>query len=447
MSASDVTWRSDGRREGLVVGSTPALVLHRAMVEAAAEALRAGVTVQRLAHLRGVDRRDELRRLREDLAAQIKVVKRREANAELTMLDAETDEQRRRGNELVRELQRQRADLEQQLSATDDHVADTLPDVLHGALGEHLLALASLATRDRLDPAAAQAVGDIVRDFTLKPTDARTLHFQFSLRLPLSDGVYLLGPVQGEVSNRSRGSQLDLRGLPSEASRRLSRDDTAALGQVLDQLLVDGRVPTKAVHALQACALPHVPHALLAALRGTDPPAWLPAAWRNPDWIQHLVNVYTDRDFTWSRSLWCVTSTTRQLLTDLVADGPMTVRELQAALAGTSLGPSILTKYSDPAGTTPAAWKPWMPSVVRTGGWQRGGRAPADRGLGPVQCPTCGSAASRIVRVPEIPGDLLCGHCRTAPAAPDLDVPKEYIGLAVGRAQADRAAAGRGATR
>lgn len=242
-----------------------------------------------------------------------------------------------------------------------------------------------------------------------------------TVRLPIEGGIAEVGPIRWPVRSTLRGSgaaQLALGVAPRDDRRR-----PTVVGALMDhgvgrdaaQLLVKG---------------PPQLRALLEADGDVDRlPTWVGPQWRQTAFVEHVLGVYRAKPFPWGQAAYARTDPVRQAIADVLADngGSVFIDEL----------PSLVPHWP---GTRIVGLQIEERRIQRTRPWrapftvaQRDGR----RTLEAIRC-VCGRAAQTVLRVPELPGDLLCS-CGRVPDPerwaldPVVRFPEEYLAMRLPR--------------
>lgn len=258
------------------------------------------------------------------------------------------------------------------------------------------------------------------------------IRWSVDLLVPADGRVVVLGPITGTVSRRGR-----LR--PPVVNTSSSTVNAAILRQQLrHQLGKDKFLSARAAGILALAPFPQLPLAVATALgapslltetafsdsdgRATDD------AWSDPGLIAHLGQVYSELD--WAHKSYISVSRPRQTLVDLTAavGGTLTIEEL--ALFEELLDLPTSSGYLNTLPETGSRARFALPPVIREGDWSRSSPASAAL-IVSRHCLTCSQPATRVVPVPEVPGDLLCGSCFRPPAAPELRFPAAHAELAL----------------
>lgn len=243
-------------------------------------------------------------------------------------------------------------------------------------------ALANLATVDDVaERPVRSAVDQIIKGHYITVEDS-TVTFAFSLRVPVSQGVAALGPITCSLPDRRKtNNDQPTRPFPPEMTRLA--------------LMVLSSHPDTQVHEM----------VLTAATDG---------ATHNDAYIQHMVAVYTSADFQWSSRGWRLDDRERQSLVDIVAR--LGGRALPNAVRTEGIERNRMWRFSR-----------GEDAVLRRSGTWRKGLNDGTRMLSLVPCPHCDGHATVVIRVPEVPGSLLCPTCRRMPTPNSPVFPPTYF--------------------
>lgn len=176
--------------------------------------------------------------------------------------------------------------------------------------------------------------------------------------------------------------------------------------------------------------------AALAVVRnqvlGTELPDWVSAEWREPAFVDWLTKVYLNPEFRWKgNGQYTTTSARRQVVLSIAARlERFTLDDIAAVVPIDSVYSYAILRQDVLRGTNKS--RPWLHCVVDPGG-RKWGELAAFSG---VRC-SCGEVATVVMRVPEVPRDLLCSCLRMPEAeqfeAPGMDpamrFPREYLDM------------------
>jgi len=238
----------------------------------------------------------------------------------------------------------------------------------------------------------------------------------------LADGdVIALGPFTGTVANVA-----DPRA-PAETAGYASGSRLVPDRQRLRVALERTGLPSSLASAAVLAPGLYLPRAL-AGERVIWPEC--PASFDHDRFNRHLLDQW-HRPFVWSAHRYAYPNQKRQTLTDLVAalGGRARLDQIKAVCAELGLKVTDIHPMSLPRPQLPNRLT-YLPSVRRAGTWQA--TTPlSDSILESIPCPNCYTPATAVVRVPEVPGNLLCRSCLTPPADPTLTFPPMYVNLAL----------------
>lgn len=283
-----------------------------------------------------------------------------------------------------------------------------------------------------------EAIAHFIRRlrFTWTPN---VIHWTADLVLQLESGELCID-LSGSVPNRKNNSAPNhCRKERTEELARLYLDEGQSLDEVASaSRLRDGheierrlrswlepKLPSKGLRAaLLDCPIADVRRVLWAHLTRSPVPDGI-----DMRWAKHVARIYMS-DSTWS---YCWAGDThvfrRQAVNIVTATGPnesMAIDDLVEALSS-PIGKvrTLLDEYS--VGSTNRT-RPYGPTLERTLPWGKQCTLPReDRRVRARHCAHCGEAALHVLRVPELPGDLLCTACRRPATGPRIPFPEEYL--------------------
>ncbi len=421
-------WHTGSSADGHKLASLKRVELHRAIVEATARAFREGVEAAGADGLAALDARGrrvvvdrgEARRLalKERLEGERRIAKRlRDQVVRETDLDvARAYEMDARDHTL--EVKR----LEEEIARVGSHdVVPSLPDSFTGEVDFLLAGIESLLDpTGMVDREDAENLEGVMKDMRIEIIDEDWCEFTLFWQIPANGSVVNFGPVVGRVARQGRSMtpaerQVVERGGPSRVERR----------QLVHRLEQAG-YPYSVARAVSIAPFPQLAEALL-----DGEPRWSDASdtFDHSTFNAHLRRVYRELQ-SWDAGTWCHTNPKRQQLADIVAalGGVARLDQLQHVarhfeIKDTDLHPLTLPRQKEGAPV-------WEPSIKRVGQWTAATTAEESLVESHV-CPTCGEPATGVVRVPEVPGSMLCRKCVVSPFAPSLQFPRDYIGLAL----------------
>lgn len=318
------------------------------------------------------------------------------------------------------------------------------------------LVLAELAETQTAGPAdLAKALRGLFVGFTASVSDDQlNVEVETSLRVETDEGIVILGPISVQVANTQRGMktqrgdilfEVAMRdGLTvEEAAARVGYTDLAFVRRRLHERLAEtGLLASKGLRAaLIDCPIPEVRRVLWAELQAREngKPFRAPDG-IDPAWVAHVRSVYLD-DREWMRAwasdthhwsrlaieqvhaagekgmLW--DTLLEQLVPDAKRNGAGGTRELIVELVN---GKGTVGRAKQMART-------WAPALRRSEDWHRH----AERRVWVQDCPFCETPTlDHVLRVPEVPGGLLCSTCRRVPSLPSVTFPEGYLKRWVG---------------
>lgn len=430
-------WR-DGKDSGVKLASVSIQELHRSILLETERHLREGVDVSELDGMTAIRSFDHVvaldqtgaraRRLRSEIeeAARRARAARKLATDEALRDDAAAadsasaylDDARRHLSQ-QRRLERELEDAEQPSQSRC-----SLPDEFDSECDLLLQSLAAVFSPEgTISITEAAALHGVIDDFRFTDLEERPTELRWTmyLRLLAEGGVLRAGPISGTVTRHGREIT------PAEFDA-FQRDtdllNPAARSEAINRLHRAG-LSRHLANAAVRCPFPE----LIAAIDGTEPD-WddHSDAFNSAAFNSHVRAVYRS-DMSWGRA-YSVPNRARQAITDLVAALDGSARSDQAHHAG----PTIGLKRTDPSRLSTiirdSHSPPWHPPVSRSGPW-------ADEPDGiynmlhSIICEVCDRPATAVVRVPEVPGSLLCRQCGRPPAQPDLVFPSCYTTLAL----------------
>lgn len=425
--------RLAGRPE--VIGFVDQRELARGLVRGLANACRVGVPVELRAGVRAYEGEtgphlvDEAAGARVRLQADIDANQRRRDNA-LKAIDTAHSESivtqlvgvAERAEVAVVRLTRQLAEL-----ADVEHLAsgaaafDASTDIL-------LEAMRRLLHTPRLTRQEHDSFRRVVSSLRLRPI-ADGWQVEAYVRVLVADGLAVLGPISWHVTRDRVGV-----GAMRLAVRGSAQPEHESVAKIESRLVREAKVTKLAAHVLIGAPFPELAQLVLHDRTGTPLPEWVSAEWREPAFVRHVVSVYTNPGFEWSRSYGRLSITGQALIDCTAAHGRLTLadfREMYPGGMASDLWRITEESYRDDR------------SFARRAPLRLGRDADGARCLELVTC-RCGLPATTLVRGPEIPGDLLCTCGLAAHAAPGTSAwqvvfPEAYQRLRVGAATGTQA--------
>jgi hypothetical protein len=411
-----------GAWDGVVVGRIRTLDVHRAVLTALVDGLRAGIPGEVLS---GVDavavgggiafvQRTQIQR--EHCSARIAELDRAIALALRRSLVAENDEDEFELVAVLSDLRKERRAMRAELDELDREGEPKPLDGFTGEVASLLPALAHLAGESpKLPLEIVEELGRAI-ELTMEPIDDK-VRLEIHLTVATDDGrVARLGPVFVALDNR-----VDAVPPPVHSDRyaHLERLLSTVLGYKQDEagsrarLRTDVRsaagrlgLPAESAKLLGACWFPEIPAAVLAAYGGLDLGGLPPDMQRGP-WLDLMVDTFRRPVERFKIARHIHPDRDRQFVLDAVrrAGGTMLRSDLMTLAVRNGIGPRIVREAS--ASTNP------VPSILLRGGhWPTNGGGsrsdPATVSLMPCEC---GAPEWFAIRVPEIPTGLLCSSC------------------------------------
>lgn len=433
-------YATQGGRTTATVG---AAALHRSVARSIAAALRAGLperqntmvslqesALRRLPAPLPLETPNLLGSRAADLRAQAKRVLSGLRRAEEETVRAQIVVQ-------AEQLERQAAALDRRaktLAARPEPVKATF----HTDLAFALDALGGLARGERVVSRATRAALDqLLVDWRMS-VQPHTVRFSFLLRVLDDRGrVRLLGPVEGQVQNNARVPALEpqwqlAEALPQSLVDRMEvQDPTQAqlVRPALRRLLEEAGLAQSCAAVLSRSEVAETLAAVWCHLTGEALPTHA-----DPLFASHAVGAYVVGNLRWTHRSGAITSRSRErgILALAENGGRMRFTEWRRAMEDYTRPHALLRWSADFAVTDGAPL--WPRSVERTAGWRQHPN-PNDNtnSVELVQCGHCGKSATVVLRVPECPDALLCGHCRRMPRVEDSPVfPERYLQLTAG---------------
>lgn len=421
-------WHTGSAANGFKLGVINRVDFHRAIVEATALAFREGICGIALDGLAALDAKNQLvvvDRSQIRLGSlKVRFVEERRLAKKLRSLAAKekeadvADEYRADAREhtlAAKSLEREIGRLE-----SDSHQTP-LAAQFEGEVDYLLTALAAL-----LDPAGtvdrdvAQGLDKVLDGLMLRELDDDRLEFSLNWLVPASGTVVRFGPVVGTVRRRGRVMT------PAERSMINAGGIDRRIRRQLVHRLENAGFPYNVARAVSVSPFPELSQALLGG-----EPLWLDVSesFDHHAFNEHLRSSYEGLT-AWAEGIYCQTNPKRQALADVVAamSGEARVDQLRVitralGIKDTDLLPLTLPKLKE---GSPA----WEPAARRRGVWQARTTVEANW-VESILCATCGRPATAVVRVPEVPGALLCRTCHTSPFALEIEFPGRYVDLAL----------------
>lgn len=452
----DETGRRLGWRvqECELVATMDAAELHQALAKSLTEALgTSGIQWQREIAPKVKHTGANVETLEKELAAVNKAAKRaRTLYGVAAEIYAEDETEANRA--ALKEAAKEKAEAEQHVKNVEAELAAASIAIPAPALittaelhvNEVVAALALLArTTDKADAALNLSLQDLFVELRAETTeDLARVNVTVYLAIRTDEGPVVLGPVTCSVLNRRRQ-------VKSAARREGILDRCFRDGMTIAEIVADLRFTTeykatRAIHdelkklniipsiglrvAAMDCPIPEVRAVIYAMIEEarTGEPFRVPAN-IDPAFAAHVRSVYS-KDDGWVYS-WALDTqeTQRRAIAAAQAGGEdgldwnLFYRDVLPSI--TSLSPRIVGedlvrgKRRRGSNATPLA-----PVFERSENWN--GRA-TDRRVWVRHCPFCGTRTlDHPVRVPEVPGGLICSTCRRSPELPTVVFPDGY---------------------
>ncbi len=315
-------------------------------------------------------------------------------------------------------------------------------------VGNLAVALAELIETETRGPAdLAKMMRQLLVGFIARVSeDLLTVTVETSLRVETSEGIVVLGPVEVTVPNIQRAMKTHrgdvlwetaMRdGLTVEqAAERIGYTDIAFVRRRLHERLNEtGLVTATGLRAaLIDCPIPEVRKVLWAELQAREDgkPFRAPEG-IDPAWAAHVRSVYLeDRD--WMRAWASDTHYWSRLAIEQVraaGDKGMLwdtlLEQLTPGEKRTQNRELIveLVNGKGSVGRGKQMARAWSPALRRSDDWHRH----AERRVWVHDCPFCETPTlDHVLRVPEVPGGLLCSSCRRTPSLPSVVFPEAYL--------------------
>lgn len=426
-----------GRSEGYVdVGA-----LHRALVTSFADALRSGIPVERLdlgrlprAHVGAAplalpgERELEMRIA--GLSAEVDACFLKQARA--VAGSSEEADLRAQGIAMKAALASAEAELAQlrRGPAKDVPPVEGPPRLVLAALKRALEIL--LLDGGRITNQQAAALDVVLADLVLEPGEG-VWRCQASWRVPMTDGVALLGPVPFTVAMPAQRTTAVVR----RNLGQVSADDRSAARDVA--LLMQLGLSKNAADTALDSPFPLLVPALVHALGGKPLPPDTAPAWQQLAFLAWLKRVYTDPQFKWSQGYTVVPFTEQSIVNAVVGRGGKANGRHICESMPRMTNPRLLR-------TVKKAMRIWNGAACEAPmvSYRRQSKK-GDRGRGGryalFTC-DCRTPITTVVCAPEVPRRLLC-KCGQMPDAqlwamdPLVRFPPEYRSLSPSREQVE----------
>ncbi|VXB06041.1 hypothetical protein [Aeromicrobium sp. 9AM] len=230
-----------------------------------------------------------------------------------------------------------------------------------------------------------------------------------SMRLNTVDGVAELGPVRWPVNTQGRSTVLALNRPATATGERRTRHE------IVSTLVGSGRMCRDAAQTVTNAPFRELRYLLLHEVCGEPLPDWVGEQWRDRVFVDWIVTVYTDPDWSWSgRGKYGSSLLVRQFAVWVVAQhGLISGRQLRRVMGP---GAVIFKHLVAPFADKNTRQRPIQPCLTDAGKDENGYQL-----LAPIVC-ECGEPATTVARAPEMLTDLLC-DCRQAPGGEALGMP------------------------
>lgn len=405
---SHLGWQSERQTEPTTIARISRADLHQSIATEVVTAIKEGLP----AHLdtsRSLDlaslvpissRHARIRALHSQIDAAEEKVRRSKRNADLAADDDSAslfvDDTKRH----YRELQRLREELATAESDAADH-EPTLDGPFETNAALAVAGLAALANTPRHGPTELRSALRTVLTKETMTVDTRTVTWQLTLLLPHEEGVVELGPIRGTVKNRKRPPRGDT---TDQTTQSTHKDDPIRRARIRD--LVEAGLNKRAASSIASCPYPELEATLRAHLADRPVPNGI-----DPSWAGHVINLYTNPDFSWRPGRWRLPAQTRAEALKLVKDagGNIPLEDLQQHFTTDQI--RTLTRQTN----TPTG----APILTITG--RRGHRI-----VHLIDCPHCGGAASLSCLTPETAIGILCPTCMKLPTKNSATFPEWY---------------------
>jgi len=323
-------------------------------------------------------------------------------------------------------------------------------------VGNIALILAELLETENTGPAnLAKALRGLLVGLTASVSDDQlNVTVETSLRVETDEGIVILGPISLRVPNTQRAMKTQRGDILFEVSMRdgltveqaaehVGYTDLTFVRRRLHERLVEtGLLASKGLRAaLIDCPIPEVRQVLWAELQARENgKAFRAPEGIDPAWAAHVRSVYLD-DREWMRA-WA---------SDTHHWSRLAIEQVQAAGAKGMLWDTLLEQLvpgskrngidgnrelivelvngKGSVGRGKQMARVWSPALRRSEEWHRH----AERRVWVHDCPFCETPTlDHVLRVPEVPGGLLCSTCRRVPTLPSVTFPEGYLKRWVG---------------
>jgi hypothetical protein len=392
---------------------------------------------------------DRIDTIAEEIAAADKRVSDLEFDYEIARADRLVEVARQRLRELE-EARRVVTELHDRIAAAQNALGERRLLDAEAEGNAHGLA-ATFAALAQVEREAPAALNELLRH-TL--TDLRAVlvdgglgvELRFGIRVASTDGPITLGPVTAKVTNRRRAVAevrhenlvaLIFRDGKTVAEAAAEHGYTViqnAARRVHAELLDAGIIPSREMRAAALdCPVGETKLVIWEAyLAATESRAFKVPAGIDPAFAAHILDVYGAADRRWVRA-WAngEHNTARAAVKAAKVSGADGMRwnDLIAILEPNST-PGRLRQVNDEltngkGANFGGAQRLTFDAILRRSEtWHRH----SERRVWVKDCPYCGNQTlDHVLRVPEIPGGLLCSTCRHTPSLPTVTFPETYL--------------------
>lgn len=441
---------SRGRRNGwptrldkYIVAAAQAAVLHKTFAEAVVDTLsRSSVTVSRK---NPNDIHEKLEVHIDDITENLNKERRKQElalRAGDAAIEAGATSVASRKFKEAEEASVLVSQLEEKLSQAYAQAENARPlEIQTAEISELSAILAELAETERLArPQLNSGMRRLVARLEAKLSENNlNINFQVWVRLVTSDGPVVAGPISFTVPNR----RLEF---------ALQRHEEAAR-----YVLADGLRETDAMTKSGYNSLPHMRRRITKLLADVVPSTYLRSAivdcpivetkavvWEMLDaslngrafvtpegvdraFATHIRNTYGSSDFPWTVA-WASQSheLPRLVLEYVLACGPEGARALDLQKYASTLGgKALIQNFIGLSYRGMRKGEGYEPILERGENFRKNN--PERRFLA-LRCTFCDSRTlTHTLKVPEVPGGLLCTECRRAPSLPSITFPEAYL--------------------
>jgi len=442
---------SYGRRNGwpahglvpYIVATVKTASLHKAFAETIVSTLsREAVTVSRRNPSAAYE---EVRVDIDDISESLNKARRRQELAEKagdTAIEAGASSVAARKFREAEEASKEATALEVELSKAYAAAEDARPLTLDSAeVGELAATLAELAeTENQGRPELNSTLRRLIARLEATLADnGLTVEFKVWLRLVSNDGPVTVGPISFSLANRRQ----DLVAERHEAAARY--------------VLADGMREGEAMAESGYDSLPHMRRRITKMLADVVPSTYLRSAivdcpisetkavvWEMLDaslngrafaipegvdraFATHIRNTYGADGFAWAVS-WAAQSheLPRAVIEYVLACGPDGAKALDLQRYASTLGGRNFTQnFIGLAYRGMRKGSEYEPILERGEGFKKSN---PDRKFLALRCPFCDTRTlTHTLRVPEVPGGVICTSCRRVPSLPTVVFPEDYL--------------------